>query len=41
VRERLLAIALDGLRARDAGPLPGEPPRPEAYEGRWRFPDGG
>lgn len=34
VRQRLLAIALDGLRARDAAPLPGMPPSHEQYEGR-------
>jgi AcrR family transcriptional regulator len=38
VLERLLAIALDGLRARDAGPLPGSPPSAAHYEGRWRHP---
>jgi AcrR family transcriptional regulator len=35
VRERLLAIALDGLRARHAGPLPGTPPAARHYEERW------
>jgi AcrR family transcriptional regulator len=35
VRRRLLAIALDGLRARDAEPLPGIPPRAKDYEARW------
>jgi hypothetical protein len=42
VRQRLLAIAMDGLRtgsasrwARGATPLPGEPPTAEHYEGRW------
>jgi AcrR family transcriptional regulator len=35
VRSRLLAIALDGLRARSAGPLPGRPPSLSRYEGRW------
>ena len=35
VRLRLLAIALDGLRARDAEPLPGVPPSREDYESRW------
>jgi AcrR family transcriptional regulator len=34
-RRRLLAIALDGLRARDAGPLPGRPPDRQHYEARW------
>jgi AcrR family transcriptional regulator len=36
VRARLLAIALDGLRATDARPLPGRPPSRTGYEGRWR-----
>ena len=39
VRSRLVAIALDGLRARTAdGPgetLPGEPPSPVRYQDRW------
>ncbi|GAA3582317.1 TetR/AcrR family transcriptional regulator [Nonomuraea rosea] len=35
VKERLLAIALDGLRAPGVTPLPGEPPSVEWYEGRW------
>jgi AcrR family transcriptional regulator len=35
VRRRLLAIALDGLRAQDAEPLPGAPPSAEEYEARW------
>jgi AcrR family transcriptional regulator len=36
VRARLLAIALNGLRARDdADPLPGPPPSREHYVGRW------
>lgn len=36
VRARLLAIALDGLRAREtAGPLPGTPPSREHYVRRW------
>lgn len=34
-RRRLMAIALDGLRARDAGPLPGRPPDQARYEARW------
>jgi len=38
VRLRLLAIALAGLRARDADPLPGTPPTAQHYEGRWRYP---
>jgi AcrR family transcriptional regulator len=37
-RERLLAIALDGLRASHAEPLPGRPPSRSAYAGRWRDP---
>lgn len=35
VRRRLLAIALDGLRARKT-PLPGTPPTAEHYEARWK-----
>ncbi|WP_223190139.1 TetR/AcrR family transcriptional regulator [Nonomuraea terrae] len=35
VRQRLLAIALDGLRAPGATVLPGEPPTPEWYRSRW------
>jgi AcrR family transcriptional regulator len=35
VRQRLVAIALDGLRYRGGEPLPGTPPRREHYEGRW------
>ena len=36
VRSRLLAIALDGLRARPGGQaLPGRPPSPEHYANRW------
>jgi AcrR family transcriptional regulator len=35
VRDRLLAIALDGLRAPGATPLPGDPPAMDWYEGRW------
>jgi hypothetical protein len=34
-RQRLLAIALDGLRASNIEPLPGHPPSAEHYEGRW------
>lgn len=37
VRQRLLAVALDGLRAREAEPLPGSPPSAQHYEGRWRY----
>lgn len=36
VRARLLAIALDGLRAPGTKPLPGRPPSRTHYEGRWR-----
>ena len=36
VRARLLAIALDGLRAREnADPLPGKPPSRDHYVSRW------
>ncbi|HLU57697.1 MAG TPA: helix-turn-helix domain-containing protein [Pseudonocardia sp.] len=35
-RSRLLAIALDGLRAHNTDPLPGHPPDPDAYAARWR-----
>ena len=38
VRERLLAIALDGLRGAGAGPLPGPAPSAAHYERRWRHP---
>lgn len=38
IRRRLLAIALDGLRARDAPPLPGPPPTTEHYVARWTAP---
>lgn len=38
VRQRLLAIALDGLRAPGAGPLPGRPPTARHYEQRWQPP---
>ena len=34
-RERLLAIALDGLRASNADALPGRPPSRAAYVRRW------
>jgi AcrR family transcriptional regulator len=36
VRHRLLAIALDGLRAQLADPLPGTPPSAQHYEQRWK-----
>ncbi|TMR93380.1 TetR/AcrR family transcriptional regulator [Nonomuraea basaltis] len=35
VKQRLLAIALDGLRAPGVTELPGDPPTLEWYEGRW------
>ena len=35
IRDRLLAIALDGLRHAAATPLPGDPPSRAAYVGRW------
>jgi AcrR family transcriptional regulator len=35
VRSRLVAIALDGLRARDGEALPGQPPSRIRYENRW------
>jgi AcrR family transcriptional regulator len=35
VHDRLLAIALDGLRAGATAPLPGAPPTREHYAGRW------
>src|SRR5262249_20934393 len=34
-RPRLVAIALDGLRARPAEALPGRPPSRERYVNRW------
>jgi AcrR family transcriptional regulator len=37
VRERLLAIALDGMRSRNPDPLPGSAPSPERYADRWRL----
>jgi AcrR family transcriptional regulator len=37
VQQRLLAIALDGLRALQPEPLPGTPPSAEHYEERWRY----
>jgi AcrR family transcriptional regulator len=39
VRERLLAIALDGLCAGQAAPLPGTPPAARHYEERWSVPE--
>jgi AcrR family transcriptional regulator len=35
VRDRLLSIALDGLRAGGTTPLPGRPPTRASYVGRW------
>jgi AcrR family transcriptional regulator len=35
IRDRLLAIALAGLRAAEAEPLPGPPPSQQQYEQRW------
>jgi AcrR family transcriptional regulator len=35
VRRRLLEVALDGLRAAAAAPLPGRPPSARYYESRW------
>jgi len=37
VQRRLLAIALDGLRAPPPETLPGTPPSAHHYEGRWRY----
>jgi hypothetical protein len=34
-RDRLVAIALDGLRARHGDPLPGRPPSRARYVRRW------
>jgi len=36
IRQRLLAIAVDGLRGPDATPLPGPPPSNRHYEQRWK-----
>ncbi len=38
VRDRLIAIAVDGLRAAHTEPLPGRPPSLNSYVGRWRTP---
>jgi AcrR family transcriptional regulator len=38
VRQRLLAIALDGLRADGGHPLPGPAPSARHYEARWASP---
>lgn len=36
VQQRLLAIAIDGLNAGGAPPLPGQPPTARHYEQRWQ-----
>jgi hypothetical protein len=38
VQQRLLAIAIDGLYATGASPLPGHPPTTQHYEQRWQSP---
>lgn len=38
IQQRLLAIAIDGLYATGAPPLPGHPPTTRHYEQRWQFP---
>lgn len=38
VQRRLLALALDGLLATTADPLPGDPPTATSYAARWRQP---
>jgi AcrR family transcriptional regulator len=38
VQQRLLAIAIDGLYATGAPPLPGHPPTTQHYVQRWQFP---
>lgn len=38
VQQRLLAIAIDGLYATGAQPLPGHPPTTQHYEQRWHSP---
>ncbi|MEU7837768.1 helix-turn-helix domain-containing protein [Nonomuraea sp. NPDC049129] len=35
IRSRLLAIALDGLKAHNTGPLPGRPPSVQRYQALW------
>jgi hypothetical protein len=35
IRQRLTAIAIDGLRAPATGRLPGKPPSTSHYERRW------
>jgi AcrR family transcriptional regulator len=39
IRDRLLAIALDGQRTPDPSPLPGTPPSMAHYTVRWRVPE--
>jgi AcrR family transcriptional regulator len=41
VHQRLLAIALDGLRPPATIPLPGPPPSDRHYESRWKVPESG
>jgi AcrR family transcriptional regulator len=38
VKQRLLAITIDGLYATGAPPLPGRPPSTQHYEHRWQSP---
>ena len=38
IQQRLLAIAIDGLYAAGAPPLPGHPPTTQHYEQRWQSP---
>jgi AcrR family transcriptional regulator len=40
IHQRLLAIALDGLRAPGTTTLPGRPPSARHYESRWHVPKG-
>ena len=40
-RRRLIAIATDGLHARNSGRLPGRPPSLRDYQARWRPHEGG
>ncbi|MEQ4715656.1 TetR/AcrR family transcriptional regulator [Nonomuraea sp. B19D2] len=35
IRSRLLAIAVDGLKAHNTGPLPGKPPSAQHYQALW------
>jgi AcrR family transcriptional regulator len=41
VHQRLLAIALDGLRAPGTTPVPGPPPSARHYESRWKMREAG